>query len=382
MTKARIYLSSPHLAGNESNYLKRTLSSNWLAPVGPQLNLFEKELCKMLGAKACCLVNSGTAAIELALRVAEIGVGDAVFVQTHTHIGSVVPIVRCGATPIFIDSERDTWNMCPRALEEAIREIKVKRLKLKAVLPVHIYGTPANMDAILSIAKKHKIQVIEDAAESLGSTYLDKQTGTLGDYGMISFNGNKIITTSGGGVLFAKSKKLAKRALFLATQANENAPHFEHKELGYNFRMSNLLAAFGRAQFKYLNERVAQRRANFSRYQSYFQGKNKDGYYVQFQEEAEGSFSNRWLSCILIDPEKNKGITREQVRLALDADNIEARPLWKPMHLQPVFENAQFFGTGVCERLFEIGLCLPSGSNLVEADFNRIFKVLDEVFKS
>ncbi|MFN9113225.1 MAG: DegT/DnrJ/EryC1/StrS family aminotransferase, partial [Bacteroidota bacterium] len=293
---------------------------------------------------------------------------------------SANPIVYQGATPVFIDSEPGSWNMCPAALEEAIVALKAEGKRIKAILPVHLYGMPANMNAIQSVATRYELPIIEDAAEALGSRYGEQACGTLGTLGVLSFNGNKIITTSGGGALLGADPALIAKARFLATQARDAAPHYQHSHIGYNYRMSNVLAGIGRGQMEVLPDRVAQRRANFERYRAYFQEKNKQGYQVEFQEEAPGSFSNRWLSCILLDPERNKGITREQVRLAMEAENIECRPLWKPMHLQPVFAAAPYFGAQVAERLFDQGLCLPSGSNLQEEEWDRIWEVLDRVF--
>lgn len=374
----RIYLSPPHQSGQEESYFKSVLASNWLAPVGPQIDAFENEIAQLTGSHVCAL-NSGTSAIHLALVLEEIGKGDHVLVQSHTHIATVNPIIYQGAIPVFIDSEEDTWNMDPNALEKSITELMAKGQMPKAIIPVHLYGMPANMKEIMSIANKYNIPVIEDAAESLGSKYENKFTGTFGKMGIYSFNGNKIITTSGGGALVSDDEDLINKSRFLATQARDNAPHYQHSHVGYNYRLSNVLAGIGRGQMQVLHDRIAQRRANFERYKKYFTEVNEKGYNIRFQEEAEGSYSNRWLTCVLIDPTENKGITREEVRLALEAENIESRPLWKPMHLQPVFEKYPFIGTGVSERLFDIGLCLPSGSNLTDQDFERIFSCLSKV---
>ena len=307
--------------------------------------------------------------------------GDEVICQSMTFSASANPIVYQGATPVFVDSEPETWNMDPVLLEEAITDRIKKGKKPKAIIPVHLYGMPAKMEEINAIAAKYGIPVIEDAAEALGAHINGKMCGSFGEFGILSFNGNKIITTSGGGALLSDKGERIQEARFLATQARDNAPHYQHSRIGYNYRMSNVVAAIGRGQMTVLNDRVAARRANFQRYQSYFKRHNASGFQIEFQPEPAGYFSNRWLTCILVDPAKNNGITRESIRLALEEQNIESRPLWKPMHLQPVFAGAPFYGNGTSEKLFENGLCLPSGSNLTDDDFERIFKVLDEVFQ-
>jgi dTDP-4-amino-4,6-dideoxygalactose transaminase len=382
MNQDKIWLSSPHMGDKEQAYVNEAFATNWIAPLGPHVNGFEADLQSYNQVAHAAVLTSGTAAIHLAMDLLGVGEGDYVLVQSFTFCASANPITYRGAIPVFIDSEADSWNMSPKALEEAIKHLKAegKGDKIKAILPVHLYGMPAQMEAIMTIANAHNIPVVEDAAESLGSTYKGTFTGTLGTLGVYSFNGNKIITTSGGGALVSNDKQLVDKARFLSTQARDEAPHYQHSTIGYNYRMSNVLAGIGRGQMAVLDDRIAQRRKNFERYKTYFNAKHAAGYKVQFQEEASGSFSNRWLSCVLIDPTQNKGITREHVRLALADDNIEARPLWKPMHMQPVFSDALFFGEGTSDRLFEIGLCLPSGSNLSEADFDRIFGVLDKVF--
>jgi dTDP-4-amino-4,6-dideoxygalactose transaminase len=382
MNNEKIWLSSPHMGSNEQVYVNEAFDTNWIAPLGPHVNGFEADLQSYNGIAHAAVLTSGTAAIHLCMDLLNISSGDLVLVQSFTFCGSANPITYRGAIPVFIDSEPNSWNMSATALESAIKDLiaKGKGDKLKAIMPVHLYGMPANMDEIMALAKAHKIPVVEDAAESLGSIYKGALTGTTGKLGVYSFNGNKIITTSGGGALVSQEKDLIERARFLSTQARDNAPHYQHSVIGYNYKMSNVLAGIGRGQMEVLDERIAQRRANFTLYKEYFQDWNDKGFDIVFQEETEGSFSNRWLTCILIDPKTNKGLDRETIRLALEKENIEARPLWKPMHLQPVFKDAQFYGTGVCERLFEIGLCLPSGSNLSEADFQRIFKVLRQIF--
>lgn len=380
MSNEKIWLSSPHMGENEQKFVNEAFDTNWIAPLGPHVNGFEKDIQDYNKVAHASALSSGTAAIHLALILNNVGEGDYVLVQSFTFSATVNPIIYQGATPVFIDSEEDTWNMDPNALEKSITELMAKGQKPKAIIPVHLYGMPANMEAIMEIANKHDIPVIEDAAESLGSTFDGKFTGTFGKMGIYSFNGNKIITTSGGGALVSDDEELINKSRFLATQARDNAPHYQHSHVGYNYRLSNVLAGIGRGQMQVLDDRIAQRRANFERYKAYFSKVNAKGYNIRFQEEPNGSFSNRWLSCILINPEENKGISREDIRLALEAQNIESRPLWKPMHLQPVFEKYPFEGTGVSEKLFEIGLCLPSGSNLVEEDFERIFACLDQVF--
>lgn len=396
MEKEKIWLSSPHMGGEEQNFVNEAFDTNWIAPLGPNVNGFEKDVQDYNHIGHAAALTSGTAALHLSLVLNDVGPGDLVFVQSFTFSATVNPIIYQGATPVFIDSEPGTWNMSPEHLEKAIQRAKQGKIhtlpransqqptangRPVAIIPVHLYGMPANMDAIMEIARKYDLPVIEDAAESLGSTYNGKHTGTFGQMGVYSFNGNKIITSSGGGALVSDDKAKIDKARFLATQARDHAPHYQHSHIGYNYRMSNVLAGIGRGQMKVLDERIRQRRSNFERYREFFEGWNKKGFSIQFQEEPKGSFSNRWLSTILLDPANNHGLSREDLRLALDAENIEARPLWKPMHLQPVFEGYPFVGDGTCEELFEMGLCLPSGSSMEEEDFVRIFKVLDECFE-
>jgi dTDP-4-amino-4,6-dideoxygalactose transaminase len=385
------------MGGTEQSYVNEAFATNWIAPLGPNVNGFEADIQSYNHIGHAAALSSGTAALHLALILNNVGPGDLVFVQSFTFSATVNPIIYQGATPVFIDSEPGTWNMCPMQLEKAIIAAQEGSLKLNvqnskpgnlqpstlnlkpaAIMPVHLYGSPANMEAIMAIAEKYNLVVIEDAAESLGSTIRGKFTGTFGDMGVYSFNGNKIITTSGGGALVSNNEEQIKKARFLATQARDNAPHYQHSNVGYNYRMSNVLAGIGRGQMEVLDERVAQRRKNFERYVQYFESWKKLGFNIEFQGERDGDKSNRWLTAILIDPEKNKGLTREDVRLAMEQENIECRPLWKPMHLQPIFEAYPYVGSGVCEKLFDIGLCLPSGSSLTDADFNRIFSTLDK----
>ncbi|HLO70470.1 MAG TPA: DegT/DnrJ/EryC1/StrS family aminotransferase [Flavipsychrobacter sp.] len=372
---SKIWLSSPHMGGTELSYIHEAFDTNWVAPLGPNVDNFEKDITAFLKEDVhVAALSSGTAALHLALVLAGVQAGDEVICQSMTFSASANPIVYLGAIPVFVDSEAETMNMSPALLEQAIQDRIAKGKTPKAIIPVHLYGMPAKINEIQAIADKYGIAVIEDAAEALGSYVDGKMCGTYGVISALSFNGNKIITTSGGGALVAHSKELAQKATFLATQARDAAPHYEHSHIGYNYRMSNICAGIGRGQMEVLAKRVEQRRAVYNRY--YDKMKNLKG--VSFVDEPAGYFSNRWLTTILIDPAS--GITRETLRLALEQDNIESRPLWKPMHMQPIFAAAPFYGDGTSERLFRDGLCLPSGSNLTNADFERIFKVIDNVF--
>lgn len=367
------------MGGSEEKYVKEAFDTNWVAPLGPNVNKFEFAISDSLSSQIelyTAVLTSGTAALHLALRMLNVQSGDVVMVQSFTFCGTTNPVAYQGAEIVFIDSEIDTWNMCPSILEQALADYKSKNVK--AIIPVHLYGMPAKMDQIQAIADKYNIPIIEDAAEALGSKYRGDACGTFGLMSALSFNGNKIITTSGGGALISKKIDYINQARFLATQARDEAPHYQHSQIGYNYRMSNVVAGIGRGQLEVLNERVAQRRANNDRYRGFFKGIAG----VTFQTEPSSDyFSNYWLTAILIDPAKTGGISREVVRLALDAENIESRPLWKPMHTQPVYKGSKFYGTGICEHLFEQGLCLPSGSNLTENEFSRIFEVLTKIFK-
>ena len=365
----KIWLSSPHMGGNEMRYVQEAYDANWVAPVGPNVTGFETALEKYINndAKVACLA-SGTSAIHLALILAGVKQDDEVLCQSFTFSASANPIAYQGAKPIFIDSEIATWNMCPVALEEAIKDRVFKGKKPKAIVVVHLYGMPAKIDEISAIASKHEITLIEDAAEALGSTYKGQKCGAYGDFGILSFNGNKIITTSGGGALVCNNEEDKQRAIFFATQARDHAAHYQHSEIGYNYRMSNVLAGIGRGQMEVLDNHIRLRRAMNQFYQELF--KDMDGITV-FKEPTEDYFSNHWLSCILIDS-KITGFTAENLRLHLEKSNIESRPLWKPMHLQPVFKEASYYGKNVAETLFEKGLCLPSGSNLTDLDRERI----------
>jgi len=380
MNDKKIWLSSPHMGNQEKMFVEEAFATNWIAPIGPHVTNFEADLQDYLGISNVAALSSGTAALHLALILCGVQPNDIVLCQSFTFSASANPIKYLGATPVFIDSERDTWNISPEELEKAIQFYIQSNKKPKAIIVVHLYGMPAKMNEIQNIASKYEISLIEDAAEALGSSYCEKACGTFGKFGVLSFNGNKIITTSGGGALTGADEDLIARARYLATQARDPAPHYQHSVVGYNYRLTNVLAGIGRGQMTVLPERVLQRRANFNRYFGYFDQKKSKGYTINFQDESEGYYSNRWLTCILVDPELNKGITREFIRLELEKENIESRPLWKPMHTQPVFQDEPFFGSGVAERLFEIGLCLPSGSNLLAEDFDRIFKVLDSIF--
>jgi len=376
----KIWLSSPHMGGDEMKYVQEAYSTNWVAPLGPNVDGFEKDIEAFTGVDHCAALSSGTAALHLALILADVQPGDYVICQSMTFSASANPIVYLGAIPVFIDSEIDTWNMSPRYLEIAIEAALAGKLtapgsnltlparKPKAIIPVHLYGMPANIDAILEIATRYEIPIIEDAAESLGSTYRTKPTGTYGKMAILSFNGNKIITTSGGGALISNDEGFIEKARFLATQARDSAPHYEHSHIGYNYRMSNILAGIGRGQMEVLADRVQQRRANNHWYRSFLQ--DLDG--INFHSEPESDYySNFWLTAVTIDPEI-VGISREDLRLRLLDDSIESRPLWKPMHLQPVFKEAPYYGDGTSDKLFEQGLCLPSGSNLTDGDKERI----------
>ncbi|AXT18569.1 aminotransferase class I/II-fold pyridoxal phosphate-dependent enzyme [Flavobacteriaceae bacterium AU392] len=370
----RIALSKSHLSGYELPYIKKAFDNNQISIYGENLSGFENDLEEYLQKEShiSCTI-SGTAAIHLALILSGVEKGDEVLCQSMTYSASANPILYQGAHPVFIGSEKNTWNMCPEYLEEAIKDRISKGKKPKAIIVVHLYGMPARMDEIVEITKRYEILLIEDAAEALGSTYKGRKCGTFGDFGILSFNGNKIITTSGGGALICKNEKLKNRAIFLATQAKDNAVHYQHSEIGYNYRMNNVIAGIGRGQMKVLDEYVKLRRNNHEFYAKFF--KNINGITV-FKEPNEDYFSNHWLNCIIID-EKKLNLSREDMRLGLLKRNIESRPLWKPMHLQPVFKKVKFYGSNVSEQLFNIGLCLPSGSNLSESDKDYITKVLN-----
>jgi len=368
----RIHLSTPHLGAEERRFVEYAFETNWIAPMGPNLNGFEQDLMGALNVKHAVGLSSGTAAIHLALILLGVGPGDEVICQSLTFAASANPIVYLGATPVFIDSERSTWNMDPEVLREALKSRLAMGKRVKAVIPVHLYGMPADMDKINAVCDEFGIPVIEDAAEALGSKLHGRYCGTLSDVGILSFNGNKIITTSGGGALLTQDEVLAKRARYLASQAREAAVHYEHSEIGYNYRLSNVLAGIGRGQMLVLDDRVASRRGNYD----YYKANLEDLEGIRFLSEPEGFFSNRWLTTLLIDSETNNGITSEMLRLVLDLSNIESRPLWKPMHLQPVYREAPYYGSDVAESLYKTGLCVPSGSNLTS---EQLAYVIDSI---
>ena len=374
---SKIWMSPPHMGGTEQQYVKDAFDTNWIAPLGPNVNGFEQDIALFLGNDShVAALSSGTAGLHLGLVLLGVKAGDEVICQSMTFSASANPIAYVGATPVFVDSEKETWNISPAILEVAIKDRIAKGKKPKAIIPVHLYGMPAKMDALMAVARRYEVPVLEDAAEALGSSIDGRKCGTFGDIGILSFNGNKIITTSGGGALVSQNADIVKDARFLSTQARDEAPHYQHSQIGYNYRMSNLCAGVGRGQMEVLAKRVEKRRSIFDKYYSHLSGKKG----IHFVTEPDGYFSNRWLSTLLIDPEE-AGFTRESLRLALEKDNIESRPLWKPMHMQPVFAGAPYYGDGTSEQLFANGLCLPSGSNLSDNDLERIFKVIDTVVK-
>jgi dTDP-4-amino-4,6-dideoxygalactose transaminase len=371
--KEKIWLSSPHMSGNEQSYVKEAFDTNWVAPLGPNVNGFEDDLQSYLNEdRYVAALASGTSALHLGLILLGVSHSDEVICQSKTFSASANPIVYQGATPVFIDSERDTWNMCPILLETAIKDRIAQGKKLKAIISVHLYGMPYKVEEVHQIANKYNIPIVEDSAESLGSQYNGQNCGTFGDYSILSFNGNKIITTSGGGALVTRTLEQKQKAVFLATQARDDAPHYLHSHIGYNYRMSNIIAGIGRGQMTILDRHVAKRRSNHQFYVNTFKEINK----ITFLHEPEGYFSNRWLSCILLDSKS----TREGLRLALEKENIESRPLWKPMHQQPIFKDAPSYLNGVSDDLFERGLCLPSGSNLTDIELDRVISTINTYF--
>ena len=374
MNSEKIWLSSPHMGGNEQKYVQEAFDSNWVAPLGPNVNGLESDIESYLENDIhVAALSSGTAALHLGLILLGVKAGDEVICQSMTFSASANPILYLGATPIFIDSEKDTWNLCPTALEEAIIDRIAKGKKPKAIIGVHLYGMPFKADEITAISKKYEIPVLEDSAEALGSTYKGQKCGTFSPLAALSFNGNKIITTSGGGALVCQSKEHKDKTVFFATQSRDNAPHYQHSEIGYNYRMSNICAGIGRGQMEVIDLRVSQRRAMNAFYQELF----KDHKEVEvFKEPTSDYFSNHWLSAILLDSYEK----REALRLTLEKQNIESRPLWKPMHLQPIFEKYPYYGTKVAEELFQKGLCLPSGSNLNADDKRRISENIKTFF--
>jgi dTDP-4-amino-4,6-dideoxygalactose transaminase len=379
MTKYKIWLSSPHMGGTEQNYIQEAFDANWVAPLGPNVNGFEQDLENYLGNNAhVSALSSGTAAIHLGLILLGVQPGDEVICQAMTFSASANPILYLGATPIFIDSETTTWGLCPQALEQAIQNSIQKGKKPKAIIAVHLFGVPYQVAAIRKVANTYNIPVLEDAASALGSLYKGQKCGTFGNIGILSFNGNKIITTSGGGAIVTQTEALKEKAIFYATQARDNAPHYQHSHIGYNYRMSNICAGIGRGQMEVLDQYVALRRQMHDFYVEVFA--SIEGVEV-FSTPNDDYFANYWLSAITIDATKTKGISAETLRLALEAENIESRPLWKPMHLQPIFEKYPYYGKTVAENLFENGLCLPSGSNLTDEHRARIKKAIHTIFK-
>jgi len=372
----KIWLSPPHISDNEKKYVDEAFEQNWIAPVGPHINKFEDELSKVSEGFDVAVLSSGTAAIHLALVLLGVKNDDHVICSSFTFSASVNPIIYLGASPIFIDSEQDTWNMDPSLLEQAIvNQINVNK-KPKAIILVHLYGYPSKIEDIISISKKYDIPLIEDAAEALGSKYKNQPLGTFGDISIFSFNGNKIITTSSGGAILSKNKEFIEKAKFLATQAREDHPHYEHKEIGYNYRMSNVCAAIGLGQLEVLETRVVKRRY----IHDFYKNKLSKIESIKFLNDIDGFYSNRWLTTIAL--EENSKINNEKIRLELHKNNIESRPLWKPMHLQPVFNTYQAFTNGVSEDLFNRGLCLPSGSNMSDQDLNRVVDIIKNLHES
>lgn len=373
--ESKIWLSSPHMSGREQNYVQNAFETNWIAPLGPHVNGFEEDIQNYLNDNnLVAALSSGTAALHLALILLNVKQGDEVICQSKTFSASANPIVYQGATPVFVDSEAETWNMSPELLEHAIQDRIKKGKKPKAIVAVHLYGMPYKVEEIHSIANAYNIPIIEDSAESLGSSYKNKKCGTFGDIAILSFNGNKIITTSGGGALITKNPEWKNRAVFLATQARENAVEYLHKSIGYNYRLSNVLAGIGRGQMEVLNDRVLARRKVYKSYTQHLEDINE----ITFLDEPEGFYSNRWLSCVLTPSET----IREGLRLKLLEHNIESRPLWKPMHQQPVFSDAPCYLNGVSDDLFKKGLCLPSGSNLTENELNRVISAIKAYFRA
>lgn len=374
----RIFLSPPHMGGQEQAFVEDAFSSNWIAPVGPNITGLESDICKFTKADYCVAVSSGTAAIHLALMILGVSEGDEVMAPTFTFSASINPIIYLKATPILVGSEKDTWNMCPDLLEQALQDRLKKGKHVKAILVVHLYGMPAKMEAITEIAHRYNIPIIEDAAEALGSEYKKQKLGTIGDIGIFSFNGNKIITTSGGGALISNEQKHVDKAKHLASQAKEDVPHYEHKEIGYNYAMSNVSAGIGRGQFLVLENRVEKRRDIFN---FYLDSLSKIPGVTFPMEPSTDYYSNRWITIVLIDSKILKHLSREGLRLELESSNIESRPVWKPMHEQPVFEHLPYYGDSLASDVFRNGLCLPSGSGLNNAQLTRIVDIITNYCK-
>lgn len=371
----KIWLSPPHMGGTEMKYIQEAFHSNWIAPVGENVNAFEKQIETFIGSGKVAALFSGTAALHLALVLLGVGKGDFVICQSFTFAASANPIIYQGGIPVFVDSEKSTWNICPDALEHAILYCLKKRKKPKAIIAVHLYGMPAQLDEILALCNRYNIPLIEDAAEALGSEYKGRKVGSFGTFGIFSFNGNKIITTSGGGALWSDNPLLIEKAKYLAAQARDPALHYEHSATGYNYNLSNICAGIGRGQMEVLNMRIAQRRANFSFYQNKLQ--KLPG--LKFQHEPSECFSNRWLTALTLDLNCSPVSPKKLIK-ALENHNIEARHLWKPMHLQPVFKDAPYFGSNIAEHLFQTGICLPSGSSLLPEDLERITDAVTNIF--
>ena len=372
----KIWLSPPHISGNEKKYVNEAFDQNWIAPAGPHLDRFEDEISKFSNGYEVAVLSSGTAAIHLSLILLGIKKNDIVLCSSFTFSASVNPVIYQGATPVLIDSENETWNMDPFLLENAITDYIKMGKKPKAIILVHLYGYPAKLDQVLEISNKYNIPIIEDAAEAIGSKYKGQPLGTFGEIGVFSFNGNKIITTSSGGAIISKNKQFIKKAKFLATQARDNSPHYEHSEIGYNYRMSNVCAAIGIGQIEVLESRVEKRRFIYN----YYKENLNSIPFVSFVDDMDGYFSNRWLTTILIS--EKSVINREDIRLKLLEHNIESRPLWKPMHMQPVFSSYKSYINGVSEYLFKRGLCLPSGSIMEEKDLNRVVNIIKNLYES
>ncbi|TDD98389.1 DegT/DnrJ/EryC1/StrS family aminotransferase [Flavobacterium cellulosilyticum] len=378
MNKPKIFISSPHMGGSEQKFIQEAFDTNWIAPLGPNVSGFESDLENYIQEKKfVAALSSGTAAIHLGLILLGVKAGDEVICQSMTFSASANPILYLGATPVFIDSELETWNLCPKVLDEAIFDMQEKGRKPKAIIAVHLYGIPYQIEAIRLVADKYNIPILEDSAEAVGSSYKGKKCGTFGDIGVLSFNGNKIITTSGGGAIVTSTNVLKQKAIFFATQSRDDAPHYQHSEIGYNYRLSNVSAGIGRGQMEVLESRVNLRREMHHFYEDLFKDING---VTLFTVDDKDYYANYWLSSILIDPKLTNGIDRETVRLAFEAENIESRPLWKPMHLQPIFEKYPYYGNQVAETLFEKGLCLPSGSSLSDEDRLRIKNVIYNLF--
>ena len=370
--KEKIYLATPHMGGTELNYIQEAFDQNWISPIGPNITAFETVLSNYSGVQYAAALSSGTAAIHLALIMLGVQQDDEVICSTFTFSGSANPILYQKATPVFVECEQDTWNMDPVLLEKAIVDRVNLGNKPKAIILVHLYGMPAKLDEIMAVSRKYEIPVIEDAAEALGSAYRDKKLGSFGEIGIYSFNGNKIITTSGGGAMISNDKKYIDKAIFLSTQARDQAPHYQHSEIGFNYRLSNISAGIGRGQMEVLDERVNRKREIYNFYKNAFEDIEE----ISFQPEAEGAFANRWLTTIITKSYEQ----REAIRLDLEKENIESRPLWKPMHLQPVFAASPYYGNRVSDKLFEQGLCLPSGTVMIDADMERVVNIVRKAF--